>query len=228
MNKKFNASKTKKVVVNSLIGLSVANTVLLTPIGVGKVVELTQQVEQQNVEISNVKKELGKKELHIQEISNKNQELSDTIESKEKELEEVTSKKNELESKNSVLQKKVNDLSSKQTVSRGSNTSSRSSNPTGKKITMEATAYHEGEPGNAGGRTATGIKAQTFKTIAVDPRVIPLHTKVYVEFPRQPHRNGYYYAHDTGGAIKGNIIDVFVGGHNEMYNFGRQTVNVYI
>ena len=55
-------------------------------------------------------------------------------------------------------------------------------------------------------RTATGINLRAnpnVKVIAVDPRVIPLGTKVYVE------GYGYAVAADTGGAIKGNKIDVF-------------------
>ena len=42
-------------------------------------------------------------------------------------------------------------------------------------------------------------------------QVIPLNTKVYIEFPKGwEHLNGYYKAADTGGAIKGNIVDVFL------------------
>lgn len=78
--------------------------------------------------------------------------------------------------------------------------------------------------------------------IAVDPTVIPYHTKVYIEFPE--HRryveqhgeivdlNGEYLAVDCGGAIKNNRIDLFVGGQTQYYEdianqIGRGDVNVY-
>ncbi|MBU5269969.1 3D domain-containing protein [Clostridium cochlearium] len=100
-------------------------------------------------------------------------------------------------------------------------------------IKMKATAYtadyqstgkNPGDPGY--GITATGTVARRsqggYSTIAVDPRVIPLGTKVYVE------GYGYAIAEDTGGAIKGNRIDVFVPTNSEAYQWGVRWVNLYI
>ena len=70
---------------------------------------------------------------------------------------------------------------------------------------MTSTAYTASCNG-CSGTTATGVNLNAnpnAKVIAVDPRVIPLGTKVYVE------GYGYAVAADTGGAIKGNKIDVF-------------------
>ena len=58
----------------------------------------------------------------------------------------------------------------------------------------------------------------------MDKRLIPLGTKVYVEFPgKWAHMSGYYTAEDTGGAIKGKIIDVFIDTDDESVaaRFGR-------
>lgn len=65
--------------------------------------------------------------------------------------------------------------------------------------------------------------------IAVDPSVIPLGSTVYVEFPSgYEYLNGSYYACDTGGAIYGNIIDVFLNmSETELNRLGRITVTVY-
>lgn len=71
-------------------------------------------------------------------------------------------------------------------------------------------------------RTATGIKPQINRTIAVDPTVIPYGSIVYIE------GLGYYIAEDCGGSIKGNSIDIFVANHTEAINFGKQTRNVWI
>ena len=70
--------------------------------------------------------------------------------------------------------------------------------------------------------TATGKKPQINHTIAVDPRVIPLGSKVYIE------GMGTYYAEDTGGAIKGNILDVFVRTEAEANQRGIRCADVYL
>lgn len=90
-----------------------------------------------------------------------------------------------------------------------------------KVIAMEATAYA------AGGSTATGRPAQ-WGVVAVDPRVIPLGTKVYVETADGKYIYGTAIAADTGGAIKGNKIDICVNTRAQAYQFGRRIVNVYI
>ena len=86
---------------------------------------------------------------------------------------------------------------------------------------MEATAYTNGNDG-WGNRTASGMT--TFVgMVAVDPKVIPLGTKLYVE------GYGIAIAGDTGGAIKGNIVDLFFNSNSECYQFGRQHgLNVYV
>ena len=79
-------------------------------------------------------------------------------------------------------------------------------NESGREIFVTATAYTASCSG-CSGTTATGINLHAnpnAKVIAVDPNVIPLGSKVFVE------GYGYAIAADTGGAIKGNKIDVFI------------------
>lgn len=90
-----------------------------------------------------------------------------------------------------------------------------------KVISMTATAY------SAGGYTASGLPAQ-WGVVAVDPKVIPLGTRVYVETPDGRYIYGEAVAADTGGAIKGYKIDICVNTRKEAYAFGRRAVNVYI
>jgi len=63
------------------------------------------------------------------------------------------------------------------------------------------------------GITNSRIRAKVGRTIAVDPKVIKLGTKVYVEFKSKSYQylNGYYIAEDTGRLIKGKRIDIFMG-----------------
>ena len=92
----------------------------------------------------------------------------------------------------------------------------------GKTMTMEATAYSTAQPGLSR-YTANGTDLHTNpRVIAVDPSVIPLGTKVTVE------GYGTYIAADTGGAIKGNRIDIHFSTVQECINFGRKNVKITI
>lgn len=92
-----------------------------------------------------------------------------------------------------------------------------------KKIVMQGTAY---DP-SAGSRTAMGTRARV-GAVAVDPRVIPLGTKLYIESADGFPTYGFAVAEDIGGAIKGNKIDLFYNTRSEAYRFGRRNVVVYI
>ena len=89
-----------------------------------------------------------------------------------------------------------------------------------KTFTMESTAYY--------GHTITAMGSKPLRnpngisTVAVDPNVIPLGSKVYVS------GYGVAIAADTGGAIKGNIIDVFLNSYEECMNWGRREVTVQL
>lgn len=94
-----------------------------------------------------------------------------------------------------------------------------------KKLTVTATAYTD----SSGNRTASGRMPQ-YGVIAVDPKVIPLGTKLYVESTDdgKSWSYGYCVAGDTGGAIKGNKIDLFYNSEGECVRFGRRTAVVYV
>ena len=119
------------------------------------------------------------------------------------------------------------------TVPSTSNTTSTESKPeanapstsnTAKEIIVEASAYTASCEG-CSGITATGINLKAnpnAKVISVDPTVIPLGSKVYVE------GYGEAIAGDTGGAIKGNRIDVFFPSQQDAINFGVKQLKVTI
>lgn len=103
-----------------------------------------------------------------------------------------------------------------QLVSRGTET--------GKEFYVSSTAYTASCNG-CSGKTATGIDLHAnpgAKIIAVDPSVISLGTKVYVE------GYGYAIAADTGTRIKGNKIDVFFASQSDAYRWGQRTVKIKI
>jgi 3D (Asp-Asp-Asp) domain-containing protein len=87
--------------------------------------------------------------------------------------------------------------------------------------TMRATAYSAGEPG-VGTRTASGMEVR-YGAVAVDPQRISLGTWLYVE------GYGFGIAADTGGAIKGERIDLYTWDLREAaHHFGVQTRKVWI
>ena len=98
----------------------------------------------------------------------------------------------------------------------------------GRQLTMEATAYTAGfestgkRPGDPGyGITASGMRVQ-HGIVAVDPRVIPLGTPLFIE------GYGFAVAADTGSAIRGYKIDLFMYNVQDALNFGRRNVTVFI
>ncbi|MBC7765708.1 MAG: G5 domain-containing protein [Hyphomonadaceae bacterium] len=77
------------------------------------------------------------------------------------------------------------------------------------------------------GRTASGMTSKP-GVIAVDPRVIPLGSRLYIESTDGSWTYGYAVAGDTGGAIKSNRIDLFFNTEQECFRFGRKQAKVYI
>lgn len=84
-----------------------------------------------------------------------------------------------------------------------------------KKFTVKCYAY------SGGGRTAMGTRARV-GAIAVDPRVIPLGSKVYVD------GYGYAKAEDTGGNIKGKKIDLYMGSTRSCFKWGIKYKTIYV
>lgn len=74
--------------------------------------------------------------------------------------------------------------------------------------------------GKTDGITASGAKAVEGVTVAADPKVIPMGTEIIID-------GHEYIVQDTGGAIKGNRIDVYFDSHQDALEFGVQYKNIY-
>lgn len=90
------------------------------------------------------------------------------------------------------------------------------------KLTHYCSELFEHICGTGDGLTATGTNVTPGRTIAVDPRVIPYGTKVYIE------GYGWYVAEDCGGGVKGNHIDIAVNFHEEAMSMGVKNGSVWI
>ena len=88
-----------------------------------------------------------------------------------------------------------------------------------RKIQVKATAYTSNEGGSL---TFTGDRCK-WGVIAVDPKVIPLHSKVYI-----PEFNMIFEALDTGSAIKNNKIDIFMNSYQQAINWGIRPITIYV
>lgn len=76
------------------------------------------------------------------------------------------------------------------------------------------------------GITASGRKATPYVSVAVDPDVIPLGSDILVDYGDGDIK--YYRADDTGGAVKGDHIDLCVGSHQEALQLGIRTATVWV
>lgn len=153
----------------------------------------------------------------INEIRLNNKNLTFEINKSKEKIEELT---NKIKIKNQKLNQKSTQKSTRNSVvkiGRGKSTSVR-------EIYVMSTAYTAFCKG-CSGKTTTGLnlrKNPNLKIIAVDPNVIPLGSKVWVE------GYGYALAADTGGAIKGYRIDVFIPNESNAYKWGIKRVKVKI
>jgi 3D (Asp-Asp-Asp) domain-containing protein len=145
----------------------------------------------------------------------------------------INQKVNELNSKNNVINdlnsqldqvKKENDDLKKQLAQRKEVTNKQ------RTLTIEASAYTANCKG-CSGKTAIGYNVNNtteyngYRIIATDPSVIPLYSVVKIETEYNTFKA---VAIDTGGAIKGNKIDLLVNTYSEAIQFGRQDVTVTI
>lgn len=180
-----------------------------------------------------VKKELAKEAIDFDVVVESDESLDSGLEevrqdgaSGEKEVTYEIVYKNGAEFSRSVKSSKVLAEPVNKVIAQGTRKAFASRD--GQLLNYKSVIYCESTAYSGGGITATGSvpvrDPNGISTIAVDPRVIPLGSLVYVE------GYGKAVAADTGGAIKGNIIDVYVNSEAEAYtDWGRKyNVPVYI
>ncbi|MEG0856656.1 MAG: 3D domain-containing protein [Terrisporobacter sp.] len=161
------------------------------------------------VEVVTTSGKAGRKTIVYEEIYHDDKLISKTVEKemiREKPVDKVVTKGTS-----------TSDYA-KTTVAKSSDkllsTSSYSDN--GSRMMVSATAY------SGDTITATGTRPR-WGTIAVDPRIIPYGTKVYI-----PKFNMTFVAEDCGGGIKGNRIDIFMGSESQCYNWGVRSIDIYV
>jgi uncharacterized protein YabE (DUF348 family)/3D (Asp-Asp-Asp) domain-containing protein len=94
------------------------------------------------------------------------------------------------------------------------------------KVEIVATAYTEGEEG-VNNTTASGTTTYAYHTIAADSS-IPFGTRVYIPYFKEGPNNGIFVVEDRGSDITGKRIDIYFDTIEEVYNFGRKELTIYI
>lgn len=183
------------------------------------------QLEETLHNVDALKKEADSLSAKVSEMTSTNAKL-------QKEKDQLQADYNTLKKNKAIAAEKAKQQSSSQSSTyqwKGTNKEyvavSRSNNQTATKtFYVTATAYTAYCAG-CSGITRTGLnlrKNPNMKVIAVDPRVIPLGSKVWVD------GYGYAVAGDTGGAIKGNKVDLFMSSKNAAYKWGRKKVQIKV
>jgi len=147
-----------------------------------------------------------------EEIKAEEQSLLKSIEQNKLLLEQVKGEKKELSTLLSEIRKRIAEVQ-----------------PAGLTLigewSMVATAYYAygsgGNDINGNGITAIGLRARK-GIVAIDPRVIPLGTRLYIQ------GYGEALAADTGGWIKGNRVDLCFESLEECFRYGRRKIKVYL
>jgi len=184
--------------------------------------QIIAKLKEKKQTIANEKEALNNENNKLEALKTSNEntlsKLGKDIKDQKELLNKATEKETQLLAANASKELAYNDSKNLKggTLSRGISKSISYSQV----LDMEATAY-SGDGITASG-AATKRDAGGYSTIAVDPRVIPIGSTVYVE------GYGYAVAEDTGGAIKGTIIDVFFHSESEATSWGRRSVKVYI
>ncbi|HHY90429.1 MAG TPA: DUF348 domain-containing protein [Clostridiales bacterium] len=141
------------------------------------------------------------------------------------------------EASREILQEKILAEAVNEIVERGTAqyvATSRGNIRASKVYVMTATAYDSSYASTGKtpdhphyGKTALGTKARP-GVVAVDPKVIPLRTRLYVQSLDGSKDYGFAVAEDTGGAIKGNRIDLYFEEPGAAKKFGKRKVKVYV
>ncbi len=185
-----------------------------------KQTEVVEKKESLDAKVADLQNLLAANKEELNKLSAEEQTIKDRQEAERKAALAAAEAKNKSKSNNEVSTASTN-VSSNSRSSSSTNNSSTSSS-TGSWMTVQATGYSTQQKGLST-HTATGIDLRVNpKVIAVDPRVIPLGSLVEVQ------GLGVYIAGDTGGAIKGNIIDIHYPTVRQALNWGRRNVKIRI
>ncbi|ACK96711.1 MULTISPECIES: cell wall-binding protein EntB [Bacillus cereus group] len=193
--------------------------------------EITKAKEEEKArEIAKAKEEEKAREIAKAKEEEKAQEIAKAKEEeKAREIAKAKEEEKAREIARAKEEERAREIAKAKEEERAKEVSKNNIQSAKRELTVVATAYtaDPSENGTYGGRVLTAMGHDltanpNMRIIAVDPKVIPLGSKVWVE------GYGEAIAGDTGSAIKGNRIDVLMGSKSKAMNWGRKTVKVKI
>ncbi|WP_242470632.1 cell wall-binding protein EntB [Bacillus cereus] len=198
-----------------------------------KAQEIAKAKEEEKArEIARAKEEEKAKEIAKAKEEERAREIAKAKAKEEEKAREIAKAKEEEKAREIAKAKeeeKAREIAKAKEEERAKEVSQNNIQSAKRELTVVATAYtaDPSENGTYGGRVLTAMGHDltanpNMRIIAVDPKVIPLGSKVWVE------GYGEAIAGDTGSAIKGNRIDVLMGSKSKAMNWGRKTVKVKI
>lgn len=170
--------------------------------------------------VQSAKDKIAAKEQAIKEAKEKAEK-----EAREKALREKAEREAAEKAAREQAEKAAAEQAAKEQAEAQAASASTGQQPAGQTFFMESTAYSSDPADALGGGTVTATGQNLLTNpmaVAVDPNVIPLGTRLYVE------GYGEAIASDTGGAIKGNIVDVHFPTYEQCVQWGRRQVKVTI
>jgi len=188
------------------------------------IIEQHEQIEQKSTKIANLENVIVNRDTELKARTQVIDEQKLQINKQEEESKKLKEENKKLKEEiaNFKKKKKGSGVQRQPMVSRGKVNAHKT-------VNVVATAYIALCDTGCTGITATGLNVMNTaskKIIAVDPSVIPLHSKVKVSLPSG--ETFYAVAEDTGGDIKGGRIDILMATHSEAVSFGRQNATVTI
>lgn len=214
--------QTKLQVEERLLGLESENESL--NVEINRLKNVVKIAEEEKIILEQEKKDL---EVEKKKLIEENKSIK---EAKAKEAERIAkiAKENKV-----VKSKQSQDKIVASAPTRGGGGRAKTFTATAYDLSVESCGKSKSHPSygiTASGYSLKGHSRQSAMAIAVDPRVIPLGSTVHIQFPAPyEHFSGNYTARDTGGAIKGNIVDIFMGegvGRKSVFAFGRRQVKI--
>ena len=213
---KYGNNDVLKIIISARDLNEVVNNLYLFKNIMSREAEIMEQLRFEREEYDRISRKYEEKMKEIEEtrarIKAEEQQLLESMEENKVLLEKVKGEKAEIQNLLSEIKKRIAQIQ-----------------PSGLTLVGEwdmiATAYHAfgkgGNDINGNGITAIGLRARK-GIVAVDPRVIPLGTKLYIP------GYGEALAADTGSRIKGSRIDLCFESLGECFRFGKRKIKIYL